>query len=679
MHGKAADMPQPDASRTLSTQFLAFVQQQARSLRSEDAPPADLAAWEVRRRMLRKRLMQSWGPFPSAACDLQPRTLGRLQRDGYRIEKLVLQTRPGVLMTANAYVPDGPGRRAAVLCVHGHWAGAKQDPVVQARCIGLCKLGFFVLAVDAFGAGERGVSRGLGEYHGAMVAATLWPAGLALAGLQVYENMRAVDYLQSRPEVDAEQIGVTGTSGGGNQTMYLGAVDDRLKCVVPACSVGTYQAYLGAACCMCEVTPAALTYTEEWGLLAMVAPRALMLINATRDAFQFSVGEARKSLAAASRVFELYGKSANARHAVFESKHDYNRPMREAMYGWMTLHLKQQGDGTPIAEPEFEVEQPETLRCFPGQTRPADFVTVPQFAAAESRRLLKRRAVPQHLEQWQADRMFMEQALPRALGAAPRDAPRNVRVTGGQTAEDRHIEFASEPGLLIRGRHRAARRPRRGLTLILDLDNGRQAAQSPLADVLWESGWDVLAADLRGTGGAAVPRDQVAAAPDHNSAEWSLWIGRPLLGQWLRDVACLLSVVDQHCGGLPERTAVVGLGAAGVVALAAAASDDRLVRVATLGTLASYVSSQPYRGQRLGIMVPGILRDVGDLPHLAALIAPRTCVMAAAVDGSGRKLTTSQWQQTYAYTQSVFRLEQAPRGLSYLENWDPKSLAAALA
>lgn len=671
-------MPQPDASRTLSAQFLAFVQQRARALRSGDAPPVELAEWEARRRVLSKRLTQSWGPFPSEHCDLQPRTLGRLQRVGYRVEKLVLQTRPGVLMTANAYVPDGAGRRAAVLCVHGHWAGAKQDPVVQARCIGLCKLGFFVLSVDAFGAGERGVGRALGEYHGAMVAATLWPTGLALAGLQVYDNMRAVDYLQSRPEVDAKRIGVTGTSGGGNQTMYLGAVDDRLQCVVPACSVGTYQAYLGAACCMCEVTPAALSYTEEWGLLAMVAPRALMLINATRDAFQFSVGEAQKSLAAAQKVFALYGKSNHARHAIFESKHDYSRPMREAMYGWMTLHLKRQGDGAPIAEPDFEVEEPATLRCFPGETRPENFVTLPQFAAAEARRILRRRARPKHLEQWQADRMFMEQTLPRVLGTSPTDPPRDVRVTRGQTADERNIEFTSEPGLVIRARHRAAQGRRRGLTLILDLDNGQRAAQSPLADVLRQSGWDVLAADLRGTGAAAVPGDQVAAAPDHNSAEWSMWIGRPLLGQWLRDVSCLLSAVDQHCGGLPELTAVVGIGSAGVVALTAAALDDRLGRVAALGTLASYVSSQPYRGQRLGIMVPGILRDVGDLPHLAALIAPRTCVMAAAVDGSGRKLTAPEWQQAYAYTQSVFRLEQASRALSYLETSDPKSVAAAL-
>src|SRR3982751_1431841 len=120
-------------------------------------------------------------------------------------------------MPANPYVPDGPGKVPAILMVHGHWRGAKQDPVVQSRCIGAAKLGFFVLAVDALGAGERGVGEAPGEYHGEMPAATLLPVGLPLSGLQVYENGRAVDYLQTRPEVDGDRILPPGTRVGGGQ------------------------------------------------------------------------------------------------------------------------------------------------------------------------------------------------------------------------------------------------------------------------------------------------------------------------------------------------------------------------------------------------------------------------------------------------------------------------------
>src|SRR5436305_9095041 len=137
--------------------------------------------------------------------------------------------------------------------------------------------------------------------------------------MQADDKHRAVDYRLTRREVNAERIGITGASGGGNQTMYAGAVDERLKAVVPVCSVGTYQAYLHAACCVCEVLPGGLRMAEEGDVLALVAPRALMLVNATMDSFNFSVGEAKKSLDRARKVFDLYGVGDKAHHAVFES------------------------------------------------------------------------------------------------------------------------------------------------------------------------------------------------------------------------------------------------------------------------------------------------------------------------------------------------------------------------
>src|SRR5262249_39184529 len=126
------------------------------------------------------------------------------------------------------------------------------------------------------------------------------------------------DYLCARPEVDAARLGITGASGGGNQSMYAGALDERLAAVAPVCSVGTYQAYLRAACCVCEVLPGALRFTEEGDVLGLVAPRALMVVNATRDAFQFSVGEARKSLERAQAIYKLFDAPDKVRHAVFE-------------------------------------------------------------------------------------------------------------------------------------------------------------------------------------------------------------------------------------------------------------------------------------------------------------------------------------------------------------------------
>ena len=132
--------------------FREFVKAQAAALREGDVVPKNSEDWQQRKSSLRANLLKAWGGFPETPCDLAPRKLGEIQRDGYRVERLIFQTRPGVWMTANAYVPERAKTEKvpAILHVHGHWAGAKQDRVVQSRCIGSVKHGFFVLVVDAY-------------------------------------------------------------------------------------------------------------------------------------------------------------------------------------------------------------------------------------------------------------------------------------------------------------------------------------------------------------------------------------------------------------------------------------------------------------------------------------------------------------------------------------------------
>jgi len=647
--------------------FQRFVQAQGRELRAGDVAPATKAEWEQTRSKLRANLLKAWGGFPETACPLEPRSLGEIKCEGYRVEKVVFQTLPGVWMTANAYVPDRPGKLSAVLCVHGHWAGAKQDPVVQSRCIGLAKLGFFVLCVDAFGSGERGVGKKLGEYHGEMTAATLFPVGRPLSGLQVYENMRAVDYLRSRPEVDPDRIGVTGASGGGNQTMYAGAFDERLHCVVPTCSVGNYQAYLSAACCMCEVVPGALRFTEEGDVLSLAAARGLMVTSATQDAFQFSVGEAKKSFERVAAIAKLY-ESAQVKHTIIESPHHYNQPMREAMYGWMTLHLKGEGDGSPIPEPEITTEDPETLRCYPGESRPDDYVTIPRFAAVEARELLAKHAAPSSLDGWKAERAKKVTALEVVLGGMPKPTPLKLINAVDPNDKTQALYFESEPGVPVIGERVSSDKPAK-LLLLLDLDGHvayRKPAEGPALELAkkWEAaGWTIVRVELRASGKHAPPGDKIANAPDHNSAEWSLWIGRPLLGQWVWDVRRMLDALAETDGSLPQEIAVVGVGTAGPVALCAAALDERISHAMTLDSLASYVTDEPYRGQRLGLMVPGILRDVGDIAHIAGLIAPRQVTIAGGVTGGGKALELEPLREQFTFARSVFSLHATDAAL----------------
>jgi hypothetical protein len=377
-------------------------------------------------------------------------------------------------------------------------------------------------------------------------------------------------------------------------------------------------------------------------------------------------------------VFDLYGKSAHAKHAIFESPHAYNQPMREAMYGWMTLHLKGKGQGDPIPEPEIKTEDPATLRCFPGESRSDKFITLPQLSAAEARRILKSRAAPAHLENWEADRDFMLEGLTdRVLGRFPQRGLLRVKVTQADKNTTQQLSFESEPGVKIAAQQTIADGKR--LVVLLDLDGGQSARESDWAKAIRKSGRDLITLDLRATGESAYQRDSVARAPDHNTAEWSMWLGRPLLGQWTFDVTRLLDAIEKSSKRpLPSETAVIGLGGAGLVAILAAAFDRRIKRVAAVDMLAGYVSETPYKGQRLGIMAPGILRDAGDIPHLASLVAPRRLLIAGGRNGTGDRLSAEAINRNYAYTRQVFSVTGRGRSLTVTDSPAPQAALADL-
>jgi dienelactone hydrolase len=662
---------------TRAAAFDAFVRAQARALRTGDQSPASRPAWEARRGALVRRIETAAGLAPEDACPLEPKTLGVLHRAGYSIEKLIFQSRPDVWVTASAYVPARTtGRVPTVLAVHGHWPWARRDPVVQARCLGLVKLGFFVLAIDAFGAGERYPHPARGTYHGALFGSTLWPVGRTLLGMQVYDNRRAVDYLCSRPEVDGDRLGITGASGGGNQTMYAGALDGRFRAVVPVCSVGTYQAYVETACCVCEVLPGALRFTEEGDILGLVAPRSLLVINATRDAFQFSVAEAEKSLARAQAIYQLYAAPERLRHAVFESPHDYSQPMRETMYGWMVRWLRNEGDGRPIPELPHETERPEDLACFADTNRPKVFLFPPTFAAREGRLLLRRLAerLPDHREAWESTAVSSRARLRTEIFGGfpkpPRPGAPEVRATQKDGLSTSHAVLEPERGLALPVvlKRSAAQTGRRPACLLLHQGGKDDALRMPVVEELLHKGWAVVSANLRATGLGRPPDDAVAGAPDHNSAEHALWIGRPLLGQWVFDVACLLDWMAVQPDLDARRFTVTGFGAAGVIAVCAAGMlDDRVAGGAIVDTPVSYLTEGPYpAGFPMGLLAPGILR-AGDIPQLAALLAPRRLVIASGVSSTGGRLGREPLREAYAYTAAIYRLHGAAGELHFSE------------
>jgi len=663
----------------VETAFLDYIRGQ---IPPDPAPPATRQGWDRRLEAVRGHLARALGRRPAEECPLDPEVLGTVVRDGIAIERLTFQSRAGVRVTANLYRPEPAperGRSAAVLSVHGHWAGARLDPHVQSRCLGLAKLGYVALAVDAFGAGERAVDPVPGAYHGALLGASLWPAGVSLMGLQVEDNRRAVDYLISRPEVDPARIAITGASGGGNQSLYAGATDPRLAAVVPVCGVGTLRSYVGVGCCVCEVLLGGLTYATTGDLLALIAPRPLLVINATQDSIQFSVGEALKSVEYARGRYRLLDAEAKLRHLAVESGHDYNQPMREAMYGWLDRWLRDRGDGSPVAEPAIQVEDPAALRCYPdGASRPKSIMTIPEFALREGEaRLAALPPAADHRERFEADGLRMRMALrDEILGPFPATVP--IELAAGEEREgfERDLEITSEPGLRLKGRFLGtiAGRVARGTAVIL-----RPEGIAPAADKLigalrtGPAARHVLTVDLRAT---VPPGGPVHGVADHNEAEWALWLGRPLLGRWAWDALRWLEALESIRGKDEPPPVLVGLGPFALVALMAAGLGGAALRVATAGGPVSFVGAGPWRNWSLGVIAPNIL-DVADVGHLASLVAPNRLAIAGGVEPDGSHASKVRMRTAFDATRTVYKALRAEDRLTLTAEADLPAVLAA--
>jgi hypothetical protein len=302
-------------------------------------------------------------------------------------------------------------------------------------------------------------------------------------------------------------------------------------------------------------------------------------------------------------------------------------------------------------------------------------VTIPQFAAAEGNRLLQRHAPPKNAAQGQTQRAAILEGLNTCLfGGSPPVANQPALVQAASAEQVGTMTFQPEPGVTLTARQEPTSPAAKKLAVVLDLDGGEKASASPLAARLRNGGWSVLTLDLRATGKLAPPNDRIGRAPDHNTAEWSLWLGRPLLGQWVIDVRRLLDALQERDGRLPDEILVAGIGPAGVVAIGSAAVDSRISRVAAMGVLASYVTREPYQGQRLGILVPGILRDAGDIPHLAALVAPRPVVIAGGVTGGGPSLDADSLEAAFAFTRQAYAVQDAPDRFRLVVEADPDRL-----
>ena len=379
-----------EASRALAARIIEETSSAALEAdRAIRALHADPAGREDAVHGLRRRLAAALGldPLPERT-PLNARVVGATARDGYTVERVVFESVPGFPVTANVYVPGGArgARVPAVLCPVGHWHHSKTQPQVQARCIGLAKLGFIALTYDAFGQGERAVP---GNSHREYFSTIL--AGRNNMTAMVWDTVRALDYLLERPDVDSERVACTGASGGGLNTFYAAAIDPRIRAACPVVFVSRVKEFLDTwiTHCPCSHVNGLAAFADGGTVLNLIAPRPLLLIAATDDPM-FTPEGAREAGLQARGAYAAHGVPERLDVREFPGGHDYSQPMRELLYGWALLHLAGKGDGAPVPEPPMTLEPVDSpvLLCMEGGKVPPSAQTVRSLAHAEATRLV---------------------------------------------------------------------------------------------------------------------------------------------------------------------------------------------------------------------------------------------------------------------------------------------------
>ena len=617
-----------------------YIKTEAATRFSINQLPNNLDDWEIQREEIRAAIIESAG-IERVDTDLpfDVQETGTITRDGYRIKNIAFQSLPGVYATANLFIPDGDGPFPAVIVMLGHWEEGKMEgePIGHA----LAQNGYVGLIMDPWGAGERSSNFGEFEYHGGNLGASLMNIGRSLLGIQVSDNMRGVDYLASLPYVDSDKIGATGASGGGNQAMWLVAIDDRIKAAVPVVSVGTFESYVLGHNCICEVLVDGLTYTETSGVLGLMAPRALKMHNHTEESNPaFFPEEMLRTYKNVKPLFELYDAGDKISYDFFDLTHGYFQENREGMIGWFDLHLKGEGEGKLKAELPFDPVPSEDLLVFPDDR----FEGVK--STAEYNRMIGEKLRADFLNTSEFDHSKKQGRLKDILRIGETDLKEVHRYSA--TDEWERIVLKSSTNRLVPLLHR----PPSGKTgeyVILTHPEGKKAVSNELIEEWLEKGVGIILPDLSGMGENALSDNTAhhTIARFHTLSRSNLWLGRTLMGEWVRELNLITGFMQSVLAA--DQMEVDGTGETGLAALfSSALSHNNFSHITLREAPVSYMfdDREHINFFSMAIHLPGILKW-GDV-SLAAALTNTDITFINPVTMSGKTLEEDHWQAAHS-------------------------------
>ncbi|MGI8958263.1 MAG: alpha/beta hydrolase family protein [Bryobacteraceae bacterium] len=665
---RAADLPgfyYRDYSKCLPDYLSALAKAAYEKRNNELSRLTSPNAISARQRWAREAFWQIVGGRPEET-PLKARVMGKVERSGYNVEKVVYESQPGIVVSANIYLPSsGKPPYPGVLFQMGHSPEGKAAISYQKCCQGLARLGYVVLAFDPMGQAERigypnesGSDTRLGsvdEEHN-VPGKQLLLLGDTASRYQVWDAIRSLDYLASHPLVDSQRLASTGQSGGATVTMLLACVDERLSAV--AVSSGNTE---NLACA--DFNPPGSTDDAEqdligsgplgfdrWDLLYPMAPKPLLVLVSAHDFFgTYSpryLSSGREEYEKLEKVYGILGHPDHLDWRDIPLPHGLTYSLRLDVYNWFERWLKNSErriEEEPITAPETA----STLWAGATGSVVRDFGSLRPFD------LMKQRASTQRL----ASRMSVSQLL--SIQVPARDLEwQTLARTPTEGARIEAIEVHSAPQvwvpawLFVPGNTHA-----KGSALLVLDERGRNAGsrEDGTYHRLAREGRVVCAADIRGIGDMRpeVGRGDPAYTMPHDSEDdfaWaSLILGNSLLAQRVQDILAVLQAMRNEPRIAGRRIIMAARARLTVPALFAFAASSLAESLYLAGGLVSYqnvLDTEIYR-EPLASFGWDLFRRT-DLPLLAAQAAPRRVHLAGVVDAAGNPVDLSLVRRIYS-------------------------------
>jgi dienelactone hydrolase len=580
--------------------------------------PEQIDAYQKR---LRSLFLESLGELPEKT-PLHAKVVGVVPGERFRVEKVIFESQPRHYVCALVFVPEGKGPFPAVLMPAGHSASGKAENQIHGMF--LARSGFIAMGYDPIGQGERhqfidasgkSLVKSMTTEH-TLIGAGSIPLGRSTATFRIWDGMRALDYLTSRPDVDSKRIGITGCSGGGTLTSYLMALDDRAAVAAPSCYITSWKRLLetiGPQDAEQNIFGQIAFGMDHADYIHLRAPKPTLILAASGDFFD--IQGTWSTFREAQRLYTRLGSSERVAIVETDTKHGYPKAQREAMVRWMSRWLMNKDEA--IVEPEGLTPRPTKdywctltgeVMQIKGARNVAD-LNVELNAKYRFRRTeaWKPENVKSSLDQ------VRKLAGVRPLAKLPQPTFQSVGTVErkGYVIDRVHLEIdkgVSLPGLLFKPNRQA------GEAVLYLHESGKLADAMPggAIEKLCLQGKRVLALDVRGVGEIGVGPEGTWGG-GWNDIFISYLLGQSLVGLRTEDI-----LIAAQALAAPNKVELVAIGNLGVPALHAAALEPQLFAKVTLHRpLESWsgVVRNPTANGQLVNVVHGALK-LYDLPDL---------------------------------------------------------------